>query len=346
MVGAGSCSDLLAAGKKRGVVRRDASRITNLASADGHHTVDHPVPRICSPRAVLFTDIAGSARLYRRLGDAPAQRIVGAAIELLASTLPEYGGQVVKTIGDCMLCVFADPDGAALCARRMQRVLGESHPGGEAIRIHTGIDFGPVIEHSGDVFGDTVNVAAFLAAVASPDQILVTHRMATALSAAVKVGVRPLFNALLKGNLNSTAVYQVLWQPEDPLTTRINPKARRLLPSDLGSLHVLRGNRTLVVNRLHPVLAIGRGAGNDIDLTDMFVSHRHASIFLRHTNFYLEDQSVNGTFVRFRDGAEVHVLRGELLLEGAGRVSFGRSFDEMPTEAIDFFRDRRSMYRV
>lgn len=304
------------------------------------------MPRIRSLRAVLFTDISGSARLYRRLGDAPAQRIVGATIELLAGTLPEHAGRMVKTIGDCMLCVFADADGAAMAARRMQRVLGESPPGGEAIRIHTGIDFGPVIEDGGDVFGDTVNVAAYLAAVASADQILVTQRMATALTASVKAGVRPLFSALLKGNVNSTAVYQVLWKSEDPLTTQINPKARRLLPSDLGSLRVQRGNRSLTVSRLRPVLTIGRAIDSDIVLVDAFVSRHHANLFLRHTNFYLEDQSVNGTFVRFQSGAEVHVLREELLLEGTGRVSFSRSFDELPAEVIDFARDRRSMYRL
>jgi adenylate cyclase len=212
------------------------------------------------------------------------------------------------------------------------------------IRIHTGVDFGTVIDDGGDVFGDTVNVAAYLAAVASADEILITQRMATTLSAAVKAGVRPLFSALLKGNLNSTAVYQVLWKPDDSQTTHINPKARRLLPSDLGSLRVFRGERSLAVNRLRPVLSIGRSADHDIVLSDKYVSQRHASVFLRHTNFYLEDQSVNGTFVRFQDGAEVHVLREELLLEGAGHVSFGRSFDELP-EVIEFARDRRSMYR-
>ena len=267
-------------------------------------------------------------------------------MELLAGTLPEHGGRMVKTIGDCMLSVFDDPDSAALAARRMHGVLAQSQPGGEAIRIHTGIDFGPVIEEGGDVFGDTVNVAAYLAAVASADQILVTQRMATALSAATKVGVRPLFSALLKGHLNSTAVYQVIWKPDDPFTTQINPKARRLLPSDLGSMRVQQGNRNLAVNRLHPVIAIGRGVYNDIVLADMFVSQRHASIFLRHTNFYLEDRSVNGTFVRFQNGVEVHVLREELLLEGTGRASFGRSFGEMPAAVIEFAGDRRSIYRV
>lgn len=55
---------------------------------------------------------------------------------------------------------------------------------------------------------------------------------------------------------------------------------------------------------------------------------------------------MNGTFVRFRNGGEVQVLRGEMLLEGSGRVSFGRSFDELPTEVIDFTRERRSIYRL
>jgi pSer/pThr/pTyr-binding forkhead associated (FHA) protein len=109
---------------------------------------------------------------------------------------------------------------------------------------------------------------------------------------------------------------------------------------------VVFGNQSLVVNRLRPALAIGRSADNDIVVRDEFASRRHASVFLRHTNFYLEDQSINGTFVRFENGAEVHVLREELLLGGAGRISLGRSFEEVPAEAVDFFRDRRSMFRV
>ncbi len=289
--------------------------------------------------------ISGSARLYRRLGDVDAQRVVGQTLKLLAETLPRHGGRMVKTIGDCGLFVFPEPDGAALAACRMQRVLSDARPGGEAIRIHTGIDFGPVIEDAGDVFGDTVNVASYLAAVASADEILITERMTATLSSALKVGVRPFCNALPKGSVTSTSVYQVLWKPEDALTTQINPKARRLLPSELGSLRVLHGDRSLVVNRLRPVLAIGRSPDNGIVVNDRYVSHRHASILLRHTNFYLQDQSMNGTFVRLRNGAEVHVLREELLLEGTGRASFGRSFEEMP-EVIDFSRDQRSIHRV
>jgi pSer/pThr/pTyr-binding forkhead associated (FHA) protein len=141
-------------------------------------------------------------------------------------------------------------------------------------------------------------------------------------------------------------VYEVLWKPETAISTVINPRARRLLPSDLGSLRVVSGSNSFVVNRLRPALAIGRGADNDLVVNDLYASHRHATIVLRRTNFYLEDQSINGTFVRFQNGAEVHVLREELLLGGPGRISVGRGFEELPGEAIDFFRDRRAMFRV
>ena len=64
------------------------------------------------------------------------------------------------------------------------------------------------------------------------------------------------------------------------------------------------------------------------------------------THFYLIDHSINGTFVELESGAEVHVLRGELLLDGAGKISLGRSNREGGNEIISYARDRRSMYRV
>jgi len=45
-------------------------------------------------------------------------------------------------------------------------------------------------------------------------------------------------------------------------------------------------------------------------------------------------------------GDEVHVLRGELLLDGSGRIQAGRSFREQPAETITFAPDRRSQYRL
>ncbi|MET1082397.1 MAG: adenylate/guanylate cyclase domain-containing protein [Burkholderiales bacterium] len=304
------------------------------------------MPRPHAQRAVLFADICGSTRLYQRLGDALAKRVVGEALSLLGGALSQYQGRLVKTIGDCALCMFPDADCAVLAASRMQSMFADGRPGGEAIRIHVGIHFGSVIEDDGDVFGATVNIAAYLAAVASPEQILIAEKMQAALSPPLKLCVRPLFNALLKGAVSSTTVYQVLWKPEDAEVTSINLSAERLLPSDLGSLRVAFGKQSFVVDRFRPVLAIGRGPGSDLVVKDMFASRQHASICVRHTNFCLVDQSINGTFVKVDDGAEVHVLREEFPLAGTGRISLGRSFGEAPSEVIEFSRDRRSMFRI
>ena len=68
-------------------------------------------------------------------------------------------------------------------------------------------------------------------------------------------------------------------------------------------------------------------------------------IRLLRTHFYLLDHSLNGTFVTRENGEEVHVLRGELLLDSSGKMSLGKSALEGETEVITFARDRRSMYR-
>jgi hypothetical protein len=81
-------------------------------------------------------------------------------------------------------------------------------------------------------------------------------------------------------------------------------------------------------------------------VTDSYSSRRHLSIKLVRTHFYLFDHSINGTFVSLGSGEEVHVLRRELLLDGAGQINVGRSRMERPSRVISFEADRRSMYRV
>ena len=57
------------------------------------------------------------------------------------------------------------------------------------------------------------------------------------------------------------------------------------------------------------------------------------------------DHSVNGTYVTFASGDEVHLLRGELVLEGSGEIRLGRSRAEGGESVIQFQRDQRSRFR-
>ena len=84
----------------------------------------------------------------------------------------------------------------------------------------------------------------------------------------------------------------------------------------------------------------------DIVVKDRFSSRKHLSIKLVRTHFYLFDHSINGTYVALESGEEVHVLRREILLDGAGQIRIGRSRTEHPGDVITFERDRRSMFRV
>lgn len=99
------------------------------------------------------------------------------------------------------------------------------------------------------------------------------------------------------------------------------------------------------IDQQHPAITIGRSTDCDIVVDNMFASRRHATIKLRRTHFYFIDQSTNGTYV-WMHGEEVHVLRGELLLDDAGEISLGRRRGGRADDVLCFERDRRSMYRV
>ena len=183
---------------------------------------------------VLFADICGSTRLYCTLGDEAARAIVAAGLDALARVLPAFGGRLVKTLGDEMMCVFADPDRAVQAAAQMQALLADTRPAGYEIEIHVGLHHGPVLVEGGDVYGDTVNAAAYLCAVASPGQILTTEPTIQRLSADVKAQTRPLFVAVIKGSsVESTPMARTLYEKLGFL-----PATRFRMFTPAGSFHL------------------------------------------------------------------------------------------------------------
>jgi class 3 adenylate cyclase len=296
--------------------------------------------------AVLFADISESTNLYQKLGDAAARNIVNACLTLINGVLSRFDGRLVKTIGDEAMCVFPSADLAVLAASDMQAQVAATRPGNYPVTIHIGLHYGVVLVEEGDVFGDTVNVAAYLAAVAAAEQILTTEATEECLSAALKACVRPVFHAVLKGSEEESTVFQVLWRTDNLDLTDVNLRSDKMIPSDTGSLLVTLEDERVRVDQWRPNVLIGRSRDCDLVVTDRFASRRHLSIKLVRTHFYLFDHSINGSFVSLESGEEVHVLRRELLLDGSGQICLGRSRSERPAEVISFERDRRSMFRV
>lgn len=296
--------------------------------------------------AVLFADISDSASLYQKLGDASARNIVNACLTAIAAVLPRYEGRLVKTIGDAVMCTFPNADLAVLAASEMQSLAASGRLCDHPAMIHVGLHYGPALIEDGDVFGDTVNAAAYLTAVAMAEQILTTESIESGLSPALKSCVRPIFHAVLKGNSEESTVYQVLWRADNLDLTDVNLQSGKMIPGDMGSLMITLGQQRIRIDQWRTSVTIGRAADCDLVISDKFASRHHLSIKLMRTNFYLIDHSINGTFVTLESGEEVHVLRGELLLDGSGKIYIGRSRAEPSSEIIAFNRDRRSMYRV
>ena len=125
---------------------------------------------------IMFADVAGSTTLYEQLGDEQANRIIDDVITMMSELTEKHLGTVIKTIGDEIMCRFNEADQAFTTASIIQDRL-QKRPAdlGVKINVRVGLHTGLVlIREDGDVFGDAVNVAARVAAIARGSQILTT----------------------------------------------------------------------------------------------------------------------------------------------------------------------------
>src|SRR5437870_4851872 len=110
---------------------------------------------------VLFADVSGSTKLYETVGDAAAHEAIDLCVKLFANVALQHGGRVIKTIGDEVMAIFPQPSQAARAAVDIQLAISSMAPV-EKVRlgVRVGMHHGPVVERDGDIFGDTVNLAA------------------------------------------------------------------------------------------------------------------------------------------------------------------------------------------
>jgi adenylate cyclase len=98
--------------------------------------------------------------------------------ELVDSRIGEHRGRIVKTTGDGLLAEFASVVDAVRCAAEIQREMAERNadvPPDRRIEFRVGINLGDIIVDESDIFGDGVNVAARLEALAEPGGICVSR---------------------------------------------------------------------------------------------------------------------------------------------------------------------------
>src|SRR5882724_573043 len=128
--------------------------------------------------AILAADVAGYSRLMGADEEGTHERLKAHLRELIEPKIAEHRGRIVKNTGDGFLAEFPSVVDAVRCAVEVQRDMGERNsaiPTEQRIEFRVGINLGDVIAEGDDIFGDGVNIAARLEALADPGGLLVSN---------------------------------------------------------------------------------------------------------------------------------------------------------------------------
>jgi adenylate cyclase len=134
-----------------------------------------PVRRLA---AILAADVAGYSRLMGADEEGTLERLKALRHELVDPKIAEHHGRIVKTTGDGLLVEFASVVDAVRCAIAVQQAMPERNTGVAAdnrIELRIGINLGDVIVEGDDLYGDGVNIAARIEALADAGGVFVSN---------------------------------------------------------------------------------------------------------------------------------------------------------------------------
>lgn len=203
--------------------------------------------------AILSADVVGYSRLMGMDESGTLERLKACRHDLFDSTVGEYHGRLIKLMGDGALVEFASVVDAVQCAAMIQRKMSKRDDGVSEdmrIRFRIGVNSGDILVEVDDIYGDGVNIAARLQAIAEPGGIFISGTVFDQVVHKVDVGFRALGERRLKNIADPVRVYRVLLDPPkkgSAVSTR-PPKARRLVVA--GGAVALLAAVTVIVTGL------------------------------------------------------------------------------------------------
>jgi TolB-like protein/class 3 adenylate cyclase len=168
--------------------------------------------------AILAADVAGYSRLMETDEEGTLAALKAIRRELGDPKIAAHRGRIVKTTGDGLLVEFASVVDAMRCAVEVQRGMAERNaevPQEKRIEFRIGIHQGDILVEDGDIFGDGVNIAARLEALAEPGAICVSARVQEDAAGKLDLTFEDMGEQQLKNIARPVRVYRV--QREDPL---------------------------------------------------------------------------------------------------------------------------------
>ncbi len=170
--------------------------------------------------AILAADVVGYSRLMGEDETGTLERLKALRKELVQPRITERKGRVVKLMGDGLLAEFPSVVEAVQCAVEIQQSMNgrESNLSDERrIRLRIGVNLGDVIVEGSDIYGDGVNVAARLEALAEPSGICISDVVHQSVVGKLNVKFEDLGKQKIKNIAKPVHVYKIAvnaWREE------------------------------------------------------------------------------------------------------------------------------------
>jgi adenylate cyclase len=178
--------------------------------------------------AVLAADVAGYSRLMGSDEEGTHARLRAHFRELVDPKIKEHRGRIVKNTGDGLLAEFSSVVDAVRCAVDVQQGMAERHAAvapEKRIDFRIGINLGDVIVDGDDIYGDGVNVAARLEALAEPGGICVSRVVRDQVRDKLDYAFEDLAEQQVKNIARPVRVYALRGQDTSALSASVSRQA-------------------------------------------------------------------------------------------------------------------------
>src|SRR5438132_11479172 len=161
--------------------------------------------------AILHADVVGFSRLMGE-DEAGTHRALGELRRAVDPVIAAHDGRIVGTAGDSLLADFSSVVDALNCALEMQRAaraINDPVPPERRLELRIGVNLGDVIVDGDDIFGDGVNIAARLEALAQPGTVCISHTVYEHVRNKLDLDYRPLGSHRVKNIAEPVRAYAI-----------------------------------------------------------------------------------------------------------------------------------------
>ena len=193
--------------------------------------------------AILAADVVGYSRMMEADEAGTLAALKALRRDFFVPKTKQYGGRIFKTTGDGALVEFTSAVDAVNSAIDIQRALSESNSGmaeDQRIVLRIGISLGDVIVEGGDLYGNGVNVAARLEAIAEPGGICISGNVYEHVRSSAELGFEDLGEQRVKNIERPVRTYRVQSGGAVPtMVSGVDAIDQPLLPLDKSAIAVL-----------------------------------------------------------------------------------------------------------